>query len=176
MATNFLNNEGKVCPAKVLQGIPVISNKIMEYLPMTSLHACARYELFCKLYGNKMKMYWDKNLLSISANKFIIITQQADYLCCYCRVCRIWNDIVKSIKQKRKDLKWICIQGTGMEDQQVQTISSELMLLFEVVELTIVSLSIRRKHWKFDIAFPRALSLITIAFDVIYPQRSDLHV
>lgn len=43
-------------------------------------------------------------------------------------------------------------------------------------ELTIVSLSIRRKHWKFDIAFPRALSLITIAFDVIYPQRSDLHV
>lgn len=131
MATNFLNNEGKVCPAKVLQGIPVISNKIMEYLPMTSLHACARYELFCKLYGNKMKMYWDKNLLSISANKFIII-QQADYLCCYCRVCRIWNDIVKSIKQKRRDLKWICIQGTGMEDQQVQTISSELMLLFEV--------------------------------------------
>lgn len=140
MATNFLNNEGKVCPAKVLQGIPVISNKIMEYLPMTSLHACARYELFCKLYGNKMKMFWDKNLLSISANKFIIITQQADYLCCYCRVCRIWNDIVKSIKQKRRDLKWICIQGTGMEDQQVQTISSELMLLFEVVELTIVSL------------------------------------
>lgn len=88
MATNFLNNEGKVCPAKVLQGIPVITNKIMEYLPMTSLHACAR-------------------------------------------VCRIWNDIVKSIKQKRGDLKWICIQGTGMEDQQVQTISSELMLLFE---------------------------------------------
>lgn len=27
-----------------------------------------------------------------------------------------------------------------MEDQQVQTISSELMLLFEVVDLTIVSL------------------------------------
>lgn len=27
------------------------------------------------------------------------------------------------------------------------------------------SITIRRKHWKFD-----------IAFDVIYPQRSDLHV
>lgn len=60
-----------------------------------------------------------------------------------------------------------------MEDQQVQTISSELMLLFEVID---DSITIRRKHWKFDIAFPRALSLITIAYDVIYPQRSDLHV
>lgn len=88
MATHFQNNDGNVCVDKVLLGIPVITNKIMEYLPMRSLHACAR-------------------------------------------VCRIWNDIVKSIKQKRRDLKWICIQGTGSEDQQVQTISSELMLLFE---------------------------------------------
>lgn len=38
------------------------------------------------------------------------------------------------------------------------------------------SITIRRNHWKFDIAFPRALSLITIAFDVIYPKRSNLHV
>lgn len=134
MATNFLNNEGKICPAKVLQGIPVITNKIMEYLPMTSLHACARYELFCKLYGNKIKwkcietrIYFQFQLTN-SHNHYL----SSWYLCCYCRVCRIWNDIVKSIKQKRRDLKWICIQGTGMEDQQVQTISSELMLLFEV--------------------------------------------
>lgn len=133
MATNFLNNEGKVCPAKVLQGIPVISNKIMEYLPMTSLHACARYEFSVNCTETKWKCIETRIYFQFQLyNKFIIITQQADYLCCYCRVCRIWNDIVKSIKQKRRDLKWICIQGTGMEDQQVQTISSELMLLFEV--------------------------------------------
>ncbi|XP_061174156.1 F-box only protein 22-like isoform X2 [Saccostrea echinata] len=52
-----------VCPATVLQRIPVIINKILETLPMKSLHACARVcrtwnEIVKKIKQTRTSLHW----------------------------------------------------------------------------------------------------------------------
>ena len=48
------------------------------------------------------------------------------------RVCRVWNEIVTEIKRKRSRLQWFCLEGEGREEDQLQSISDQLMQTFQV--------------------------------------------